>query len=184
MKALHAFVRGFWRLSLAFAVVAAGGWTVWPGEPGATDPSTREMGRLLAELASRVDPRRMPFQVDDRRADLLAEDLTRPRPILERLQLRFSYASTLLRAGRTTDSLDGHRRAGKGRDHERAGSMGNRPFPGRVVESDGLAAPGRRAQLPPREQSRLLSPPHSRRGGPSEARGRHARQRSVEGHSR
>ena len=105
MKALHAFGRGFWRLTLAFAAVAAGGWTAWPGEPGATDPSTREMARLLAELASRVDPRRMPFQVDDRRADLLAEDLTRPRPTLERLQLRFSYASTLLRAGRTADSL-------------------------------------------------------------------------------
>jgi FG-GAP-like repeat/ASPIC and UnbV len=105
MKALHALVRGFWRLTLAFAAVAIGGWTAWPGEPAATDPSTREMGRLLADLASRVDPRRMPFQVDDRRADLLAEDLTQPRPTLERLQLRFSYASTLLRAGRTNDSL-------------------------------------------------------------------------------
>ena len=43
--------------------------------------------------------------MDDRRAEVLAEDLTRPRPVIERLQLRFSYASALLRAGRTTDSL-------------------------------------------------------------------------------
>jgi hypothetical protein len=65
------------------------------------------MARLLAELASRVDPRRMPFQVDDRRADLLAEDLTEPRrPVVERLQLRFSYASALLRAGRIADCLE------------------------------------------------------------------------------
>ena len=175
MKALHAFGRGFWRLTLAFAAVAAGGWTAWPGEPGATDPSTREMGRLLAELASRVDPRRMPFQVDDRRADLLAEDLTQPRPTLERLQLRFSYASTLLRAGRTADSLTAI-------DELEKDAITNAPdqwaidrSAGRNAPSDGLPAPGRRAQLPPREQSRLVSPPHSRRGGPSEARGLHAR---------
>jgi hypothetical protein len=64
------------------------------------------MGRLLVELASRVDPRTMPFQVDDRQADLLAEDLTWPLPIVERLQLRYSYASALLRAGRTADCLE------------------------------------------------------------------------------
>jgi VCBS repeat protein/ASPIC/UnbV protein len=69
------------------------------------DPSTREMGALLTDLASRVNPRRMPFQVDDRRAELLAEDLAWPRPVIERLQLRFSYASSLLRAGKTMDSL-------------------------------------------------------------------------------
>jgi hypothetical protein len=63
------------------------------------------MGRLLVELAAKVDPRTMPFQVDDRRAEMLAEDLTWPRPILERLQLRYLYASALLSAGRTRDSL-------------------------------------------------------------------------------
>jgi hypothetical protein len=64
------------------------------------------MGVLLADLASKVDPRTMPFQVDDRRADLLAQDLSRPnRPVVERLQLRYSYASALLRAGRIADSL-------------------------------------------------------------------------------
>jgi hypothetical protein len=77
----------------------------WPAEQGAVDPSTREMGRLLAELASKVDPRQLSFLVDDRRAEMLAEDLASPRPTNERLQLRFSYASALLRAGRTTDSL-------------------------------------------------------------------------------
>jgi hypothetical protein len=91
---------------LALLALSAAGMTVWPGEPGDVDPSTREMGRLLAELASKVDPRTMPFQVDDRRAELLAAELALPRAsVLERLQLRFSYASALLRAGRTTESL-------------------------------------------------------------------------------
>jgi hypothetical protein len=92
-------------LITALAAMAVGGMAAWPGEPGLVDPSTREMGQLLAELAAKVDPRRMPFQVDDRRAAMLAEDLTSPHPIAERLQLRFSYASALLSAGRTGDSL-------------------------------------------------------------------------------
>jgi hypothetical protein len=93
-------------LFLTLASVATAGWTVWSAEPGSVDASTREMGRLLIELASKVDPRTMPFQVDDRRAELLAEDLTWPRPIVERLHLRYSYASALLRAGRTAASLE------------------------------------------------------------------------------
>jgi hypothetical protein len=92
-------------LPLALVALAVGGATGWPGEQGVADPGTREMGKLLAELAAKVDPRRMPFQVDDRRAEALAEDLTFPRPIMDRLQLRFAYASTLLGAGRITDSL-------------------------------------------------------------------------------
>ena len=91
-------------MSLAFTAMALAGMTAWP-EQGMVDPSTREMGRLLAELASKVDPRKLPFQVDDRRAELLAQDLTWPRPILERLELRYSYASALLSAGRTADCL-------------------------------------------------------------------------------
>jgi hypothetical protein len=64
------------------------------------------MARLLAELASKVDPRTLPFQVDDRRAELLAEDLAQPRrPLVERLNLRYLYASTLLGAGRIGESL-------------------------------------------------------------------------------
>ena len=98
-------MRGRFGLSLALAAVAVGGMAAWPAEQGAVDPSTREMGWLLAELASKVDPRQLAFRVDDRRAEMLAEDLAPPRPIIERLQLRFSYASALLRAGRTTDSL-------------------------------------------------------------------------------
>jgi len=92
-------------LTVAFAAIALGVMTAWPGEPGRVDPSTREMGQLLADLAAKVDPRKMPFQVDDRRAAMLAEDLTSPHSTSERLQLRFSYASALLSAGRTTDSL-------------------------------------------------------------------------------
>ena len=92
-------------MTVVLAAMALGGMTAWPGEPGSVDPSTREMGSLLAELAAKVDPRKMPFQVDDRRAAMLAEDLTSPHPIGERLQLRFSYAYALLSAGRTADSL-------------------------------------------------------------------------------
>jgi hypothetical protein len=103
---VRALVRGRFGLSLAFAAVTVAGMSVWSGESAGVDPSTREMGRLLVELASKVDPRMLPFQVDDRRAELLAEDLTVPRrPVVERLQLRFSYASALLRAGRIEDCL-------------------------------------------------------------------------------
>ena len=105
MRFLPGPLRGGWGLPAVFAAIAVGGLTAWPGEPGGVDPSTREMGRLLAELASKVDPRQMPFQVDDRRAEMLAEDLTWPRPIVERLQLRFSYAYALLSAGKTADCL-------------------------------------------------------------------------------
>ena len=106
MKPPRGFGRGRWGSTLAFAGATAVAMSVWSAERGAVDPSTREMGRLLAELATKVDPRKMPFQVDDRRAELLAEDLTQPRrPVVERLQLRFSYASALLRAGRTSDCL-------------------------------------------------------------------------------
>jgi hypothetical protein len=92
---------------LALVVVTVIGIGAWPEERGSVDSSTREMAQLLAELASKVDPRTMPFQVDDLRAQLLAEDLARPgRPVVERLQLRFSYASTLLRAGRFSDCLE------------------------------------------------------------------------------
>ena len=90
---------------MALAAISVGGMAAWPAEQGAVDPSTREMGRLLAELASKVDPRQLSFLVDDRRAEMLAGDLASPRPTNERLQLRYSYASALLRAGRSTDSL-------------------------------------------------------------------------------
>ena len=90
--------------SFALSAVTLAVVPAWAGQ-GAVDPSTREMGRLLVELAAKIDPRTLPFQVDDRRAELLAEDLTWPRPIVERLQLRYSYASALLNAGRTADCL-------------------------------------------------------------------------------
>ena len=71
------------------------------------------MGRLLAELASKVDPRRMPFQVDDRRADLLAEDLTSAAP-----HPRAATAAFLVRVHAPARGEDrrlphGHRRAEK-----------------------------------------------------------------------
>ena len=90
---------------MAIAVASFLGLTAWQGERGVVEPSTHEMGLLLAELASKVDPLKMPFQVDDRRAEMLAEQLTRPRPTLERLQLRFAHAYSLLSAGRTEDCL-------------------------------------------------------------------------------
>ncbi len=68
-------------------------------------PSTIEMAQLLQELAAKVDPLKLPMLVDDRRATLLEEQLTWPRPTPERLSLRLSYASALLAAGRTEDSL-------------------------------------------------------------------------------
>jgi hypothetical protein len=106
VRRLFALLRVRLGAPLALVALTARGLALWSEEPGAVDPSTRDMGRLLRELGARVDPRNMPFQVDDRRADLLAEDLTWPRPIVERLHLRYAYAAALLSAGRTRDCLE------------------------------------------------------------------------------
>jgi FG-GAP-like repeat/ASPIC and UnbV len=76
-----------------------------PDEAGRADPSTLEMAERLREQAARVDPAKLGFIVNDRRAALLAESLTWPRPIAERLGLRFRYAAELLNSGNITASL-------------------------------------------------------------------------------
>ena len=171
-------------LSVALAAVAVGGMAAWPAEQGAVDPSTREMGLLLAELASKVDPRTVALP-----GGRPSSGNAGGGPRLATPHHRAASAAFLLRVRALARRKDhglpgGHRRPEGGRDRECAGSLGTGPERGRVAESDGLHAPGRGAELSPGQQSRLLPPSHPRRRRPSEARGRHASHRGAEGHPR
>jgi FG-GAP-like repeat/ASPIC and UnbV len=70
------------------------------------DPATLEMAALLKERAARVDPAKLPFVVNDLRAEGIAEQLAWPRPTDERLELRYNYALELVKAGRIQDALE------------------------------------------------------------------------------
>jgi hypothetical protein len=76
-----------------------------PDEAGRVDPSTLEMATLLKERAALVDPEKTTLLVNDRRAQLFGEWLTRPRPMVERLRLRQMYAAELLNSGRVQEAL-------------------------------------------------------------------------------
>ena len=75
------------------------------GQPAPPPASLSRMTALLEERAAAVDPLKLPFLVNDRRADIFAEELTWPRPMSERLGLRYSYATELVKAGRIPEAL-------------------------------------------------------------------------------
>ena len=64
------------------------------------------MGALLKERAARVDPMQLSVLVSDRRAEVFARELQKPRPVTEILRLRFSLATELLNAGRVQESIE------------------------------------------------------------------------------
>jgi hypothetical protein len=66
---------------------------------------TRQMSAILAARASDVDPLRLEFAVNDRRAEALSLELQRPQPARKRLSLQFAYSGELLNAGNPMDSL-------------------------------------------------------------------------------
>jgi hypothetical protein len=68
--------------------------------------STKAMAALLAELASKVDPKVLWFNVNDIRADLLAAESAKPRPLVDDLRVRVLYAKELAYAGRYPAALD------------------------------------------------------------------------------
>jgi hypothetical protein len=74
--------------------------------PPGVDPATAEMAALLTSLADKVDPLKLPILLNDRAAEILAEQLTWPRPTMDRIRLRASYSLNLLNAGRIQDSLE------------------------------------------------------------------------------
>jgi hypothetical protein len=92
--------RAVWGLAVVSLAVRG-----WSAQLAREDASTLRMAQLLKEQAAKIDPSKMPFLVNDRRADLLAEELAWPRPARERFTLQFKYAVELLRAGRIEDSL-------------------------------------------------------------------------------
>jgi len=70
------------------------------------DAGTAEMAALLKERAAMVDPARLLFLVNDRRAKVLAEQVRLPAPPGRRLGLRFAYARELLQAGQIPAALE------------------------------------------------------------------------------
>src|SRR5262245_26441211 len=65
---------------------------------------TREMAALLQERAARVDPLKLPFLVNDRRAEAIARTLAQPMPENRRLAVRYDYATELVNSGRFEDA--------------------------------------------------------------------------------
>jgi hypothetical protein len=66
---------------------------------------TAEMAALLKQRAAMVDPARLLFPVNDRRAKLFAEQLRTPLRPGQRLQLEFVHARELLQAGENEAAL-------------------------------------------------------------------------------
>jgi predicted Zn-dependent protease len=66
---------------------------------------TLPMAALLEERSAAVDPFRVQFAVNDRRADLLAERLKGLRPSKERIEVQCAHASELVSAGRFDEAL-------------------------------------------------------------------------------
>jgi hypothetical protein len=68
--------------------------------------STKAMATWLAELAGKVDPTVLWFNVNDARADLLAVEVEKPRALAGDLRFRLNYARELAFAGRYPAALD------------------------------------------------------------------------------
>jgi hypothetical protein len=95
----------------ATAVVAQGPAA---GRPGDAAPSagavhladgTREMAAELARRAAAIPPRDLWFNFNTQRAELFAKDVEAPRPLVEALRVRYTYANELLYAGRYEDAI-------------------------------------------------------------------------------
>jgi FG-GAP-like repeat/ASPIC and UnbV len=69
------------------------------------DAGTREMAALLKERAAQVDPARLTFFVNDRRAAMAEAAFRQARSPKDRLDARVMYATELLSSGRIEDSI-------------------------------------------------------------------------------
>ena len=96
-------MKGRWRVTSVLAAGLAAAAAAPAPDPVA--PSTREMAALLRERAAAVDPLKLPYVVNDRRADLLRAQLDRPKHFAEQLALRFDHATELVNAGRLPEAL-------------------------------------------------------------------------------
>ena len=71
----------------------------------ATRAATEEMAALLEQRAAAVNPVRLPYAINDRRADLLRPKLRSMPPSAERFNVQLDFAMESLNAGRIDDSL-------------------------------------------------------------------------------
>ena len=88
---------------VATAAVLAGVVTL--AFPADVAEGTREMGALLKQRAAAVDPMKLPYLVNDRRAEAIARALEEPMPVNKRFSMRFDYATELVNAGRIEDAI-------------------------------------------------------------------------------
>jgi hypothetical protein len=63
------------------------------------------MAALLKERAAMVNPGKLVFIINDRRAEIIAQRLQEMPPSMDRLQMQLLYATELLQAGRIDESL-------------------------------------------------------------------------------
>jgi VCBS repeat protein/ASPIC/UnbV protein len=79
------------------------------GTPAGDSPQpgtgTQAMAALLKERGALVDPLKLSWIVNDRRAEILAEGVRQTPLSSSQLTLRYSYAKELLQAGRTDECL-------------------------------------------------------------------------------
>src|SRR4051812_41019563 len=66
---------------------------------------TPAMAALLKERAALVNPAKVAFPLNDRRAEIVERNLSVMPPSLDRLNMEFDYAQELLQADRIADSL-------------------------------------------------------------------------------
>jgi len=66
---------------------------------------TREMAAELARRAAALGPGDIWFNLNDKRADELAKDVDKPRPVVEALNARHNFAKELLFSGRYEEGI-------------------------------------------------------------------------------
>jgi hypothetical protein len=92
-------------LSVGALGVSTRGRAMTPEEAPRPDSGTQAMAALLKQRAAMVDPIKLPFIVNDRRAEILAERVKGTPLSVDQLGLRLAYAKELLNSGRIDDCL-------------------------------------------------------------------------------
>jgi hypothetical protein len=87
------------------AVLLAAVLAAAPSEAPQPAAATVEMGALLKARAASVNPQALALIVNDRRADMLLQQLAQPLPPAERLRVRGAAVVELVNSGRVQDAL-------------------------------------------------------------------------------
>ena len=61
---------------------------------------------MLKDIAGKIDPMKLPLLLNDRRADLMLQQLKKPLPGPEHVQLRRNYITELINSGRNEQAIE------------------------------------------------------------------------------